>query len=131
MTSGYYSLIQFCPDRFKAEAVNIGLVFICAHRNIVLIRTIKELSHLIRIFKLDDSDLISLPITIQNFVDRIKSLDADQLTIDGFTTFAQSRANDIRLTNPRLTVFHDVDLEFDNLFNRLITTNPDRIVRIC
>ena len=26
---GYYSLIQFCPDRFRSEAANVGVLVFC------------------------------------------------------------------------------------------------------
>ena len=30
MARGFYSVVQYCPDPFRAEAVNVGLVLLCA-----------------------------------------------------------------------------------------------------
>ncbi|MGH7140686.1 MAG: DUF3037 domain-containing protein [Pirellulales bacterium] len=29
MARGFYSVVQYCPDRFRAETVNVGLVLLC------------------------------------------------------------------------------------------------------
>ena len=38
MAKGFYSVVQYCPDRFRAEAVNVGLVLLCLDPHAVRVR---------------------------------------------------------------------------------------------
>ena len=41
-------------------------------------------------------------------------------TVEDLTAFAASRANDLRLTEPRLAKLDDVDADFERLFSQLV-----------
>ena len=38
MARGFYSVVQYCPDRFCAQAVNVGLVLLCVDPHAVRVK---------------------------------------------------------------------------------------------
>ncbi len=38
MASGFCSVVQYCPDRFRAQAVNVGLVLLCVDPHAVRVK---------------------------------------------------------------------------------------------
>lgn len=121
MTRGFYSVIQFCPDRFRLEAINVGLVLMCAEPFRFDVRLSKDLKRAVRFFGVKSTDLKRAMLGLES---RIDSLKESLRSVDEFAAFAATRANDLRLTEPRLTKIRDFNEDFQRLFVDLVDTQP-------
>ena len=50
---GYYSLVQFCPDYSRLEAVNVGLVLFCEPLAFLGVRLVESNKRVARVFGKD------------------------------------------------------------------------------
>lgn len=129
MTSGYYSLIQYCPDRSRMETVNVGVVLICPVTRYVGVRTIV-------VKPTADSgtampwippgqfsgtgyynDMLAALLSMEY---RINSDRHRLCTYGGLQAFAASRGNDLLVTEPRPIRFDRPDTELERLFDELV-----------
>jgi len=128
MRRAFYSLVQYCPDRFRSEAINIGLVLVQPDPHEVRARftigrvqkfgtyLLKPSSSKKDNFALHDR-LNNLTVALQGMRSQIEQ--ADIRTENDLANFAAKLANDIRLTEPRLAKIDDIDLDFDRMFYSL------------
>ena len=122
MTRGFYSVIQYVPDRFRAEAVNLGLVLLCPDPHSLRFRLSTTFDRVERLFRTNDSELANLKLSVQSMHARLASLTTTLRTVDELTVFAASRGNDIRLTEPRLAKLESIDADFERLFASLVSS---------
>ncbi len=116
----FYSIVQYCPDRFRAEAVNIGLVLLCLEPHGVRAKTTSNYSRVRKLFAASGADLKDIKLSVQWFTERIEQSAEEFLTEKDLANFAASRANDLRLTEPRLAKIENIDVDFDRLFTKLV-----------
>ena len=57
MARGFYSVVQYCPDRFRAEAVNVGLVLLCLDPHGLRVETIGRYDRVRRLFGIGGAEL--------------------------------------------------------------------------
>lgn len=120
MARGFYSLVQYCPDRFRAEAVNVGLVLLCPEPHEVRVKMTGNHERVRKLFGAVRPELKNIKIATQGLQSRIEK-SADELrTSEDLAAFAASRANDLRLTEPRLAKFDDIDADLERLFAELV-----------
>lgn len=116
---GYYSLIQYCPDESRLEALNIGVVVFCPELGAVRAR-FAESPH-IRIKKLfGPVDRAVFESHVDAITERLKTGEKEFLTRDDFAQFAATRSNAIAFTVPRFVKIYDVELTAASLFDRLV-----------
>lgn len=120
MAKGFYSVVQYCPNRFRAEAVNIGLVLLCVEPHAVRVRMTEKFDRVRKLFAIEKSELKNLKLSTDSLLCRIESSVDQLLTAEDLSSFAASRANDIRLTEPRLSKLIDVDQDFERLYAELV-----------
>ena len=120
MAKGYYSVIQYCPDRFRAEGVNVGLVLLCLEPHALRVQMTQKFDRVRKLFAISKQDLNSLKIATEAMKSRIASATVDWRTPEELAAFAGSRANDLRLTEPRLAKIADIDTDFERLFSELV-----------
>ena len=120
MAKGYYSVIQYCPDRFRAERVNVGLVLLCLEPHSLRVQTTQKFDRVRKLFGTSKPDLNSLEIATEAMRSRIESATGEWRTAEEFAAFVGSRANDLRLTEPRLAKIVDIDSDFGRLFSELV-----------
>lgn len=120
MTRGFYSVVQYCPDRFRAEAVNVGLVLLSVEPHVVHVKMAASFDRAKKLFGLGRPDLKTLKVSVDGMKARIESLASELKTADDLSTFAASRANDLRLTEPRLAKLNNIDEDFGRLFSGLV-----------
>jgi len=118
MARGFYSLVQYCPDRFRAEAVNVGLVLLCLDPYGLRVDTISRHDRVRRLFGIGRPELKNLKLAAEGLRNRIES--GDIRTQEDLASFAASRANDLRLTEPRLANIEDLSQDFARLFSELV-----------
>jgi hypothetical protein len=117
MAKGCYSVVQYCPDRFRAEAINVGLVLICLEPHQVRVRMADDLKRARKLFHFSKSDL---RLAMQGLQSRIDILSSQFRTAEDLSGFAATRANDLRLTEPRLAKIDDFDADFSRLYSDLV-----------
>jgi len=120
MAKGFYSLVQYCPNRFRAEAVNIGLVLVCVEPHDVRVRITDRFDRVCKLFSMEESELNDLRFSSVSLQSRIESSRDQFVSADDLQSFAAARANDIRMTEPRLAKLTDTDQDFDRLYADLV-----------
>ena len=120
MAKGFYSIIQYCPDRFRAEGVNVGLVLLSLEPHGMRVHITRKFQRVQKLFALKNPDIDSLKITIEGMKSRIESASDEWRTPEELAAFAASRAKDLRLTEPRLAKIRDIDADFERLFSELV-----------
>lgn len=113
---GYYSIIQFCPDRSRMEVVNIGLIL--AYQDRVMVRVIDNNERVKRFFgSVDGLDWEQMDGMKEGIVGRIMGEVKD---VDGLRNFIKTRANEIVITEPRSVLMFDMEDDMRLLFERLV-----------
>jgi len=120
MQRGYYSIVQFCPDRFRAESVNLGLVLFRPDPHGVRVGLISRYDRARKLFGIGGADLKNLKLAARRLKHRIESANGELRTDEDLASFAATRANDLRLTEPRLAKIEDLDRDFERLFSELV-----------
>lgn len=120
MARAFYSVVQYCPDRFRAEAVNVGLVLLCTDPHAVRVKMTGDYDRVRKLFLVGKPDLKNLRVSTHGLASRIEQ-SADELrTSADLAAFAASRANDLRLTEPRLAKLRNIEEDFERLFSQLV-----------
>lgn len=120
MARGFYSVVQYCPDRFRAEAVNVGLVLLRLEPDALRMRMADNHDRVRRLFAINQRDSTNLKMFTDNMTFRIKNSAEELRTRDDLAAFAASLANDLRLTQPRLAIIENFDADFERLFSQLV-----------
>jgi hypothetical protein len=120
MPRGFYSVVQYCPDRFRAEAVNVGLVLLCIDPHAVRVRMTGNHERVRKLFAIARPELKNLKVSTLGLTNRIETSVKELRTSEDLAAFAGSRANDLRLTEPRLAMLDDIDADFERLFAQLV-----------
>jgi hypothetical protein len=117
--TGYYSLVQFCPNPARAEVANIGVIVFCPEEKFLETRLVSGNDRIRRIFEGEFE---------QNLVEGAKEalqarLSAEKnnfRTLDDLNKFIATRANDLRITIPRFLKTEDPQQELENLFKEFV-----------
>jgi hypothetical protein len=120
MARAFYSVVQYCPDRFRAEAVNVGLVLLCVDPHGVRVRMTDSHNRVRKLFAIARSDSKNLKLSTDGLRSRIENSAEEFRTLDDLSEFAATRANDLRLTEPRLAKVDNLDDDFERLFSELV-----------
>jgi hypothetical protein len=122
-TKGYYSILQYVPDPERAEGVNIGLMLFCPEKDFLKIQTTASHDRVRRLLgkrRGSTSNLSRLDAFKTAFEERV-GLEAGRLqTLEEFRAFINTRANQLRLTDPRPMKVTDPEAELSNLFALLV-----------
>jgi hypothetical protein len=112
--------VQYCPDVFRAEAVNVGLVLLRPEPHALRVRMTGNHDRVRKLFSISRPELKNLKFSTHGMMSRIEK-SADELrTAEDLAAFAASRANDLRLTEPRLAKLEEIDSDFERLFAQLV-----------
>ena len=120
MARGFYSVVQYCPNRFRAEAVNVGVVLLCLEPHAVRVRMTGDHARVRNLFAVARPELKNLMLATDGLKSRIENSAGELRTVEDLTAFAASRANDLRLTEPRLAKLENIEGDFERLFFDLV-----------
>lgn len=120
----FYSVVQYVPDRFRAEAVNVGLVLLQLEPHAIRSRMTDNFDRVQRLFRSARRDLKNLEFSIASLNNRVENSPCEFRTEKELSAFAASRANDLRLTHPRLTMLENLEADFERLFSALVEEPP-------
>lgn len=120
MSTAYYSVIQFCPDAARQEAVNVGVVLFDPKTGYVGVKFTPTLDRIHKFFgkgTLDAGQLKVLGESVQLLLRREKALLASP---DTFATLAGRQANELRFTPPRKIALGHPQNVLDAVYQRLV-----------
>jgi hypothetical protein len=127
MARAFYSVVQYCPDRFRAEAVNVGLVLLCVRPHALRVKMTGNYDRVRKLFAIGEPAVSNLKFSTHGLTSRIENSVDELRTPDDLAAFAASRANDLRLTEPRLAKLDDFEDDFERLFAQLVEIEGPRL----
>jgi hypothetical protein len=118
--TGYYSIVQFCPDAAKAEVANVGVIVFCPEAEFLEIRLVKGNDKLRTFFGRQSFDPDIVDDAKESLHDRLLEEKGNFKTLEDFSAFINTRANDLRITAPRFLKTDNPSGELDNLFSEFV-----------
>jgi hypothetical protein len=119
----YYSIIQYCPDRGRAEAANVGVVVMCPELSFVDAKISTNNARIRRFFGSASFDSLRLQLIKNAFEDRIKERFDWSDGLADLERFIATRANDLQLTAPRSLKTDNPRADLDGLFRDFVDAN--------
>ncbi len=132
MSKGYYSLIQYCPDFARAEAVNVGVLVFRSEPAAIAVRVVDDVKFVGR--------RLGLKLHAATVLEVVRAAHyrlthATFRSVADLERFARSQGNDIQLTPPRAMLVDEPEGDVDEVFRELVdgggrsrpkTKNPPR-----
>ncbi len=117
---GYYSLIQYCPDRGRAEVANVGVLVFCPETGFIDALVSKSNHRVERVFGRGAFD----PWWINNAKRSLQAgirHDRERLrTVEDVEQFIATRGNDFVFTAPRVMRIEDAEADLRKLFSEWV-----------
>jgi hypothetical protein len=118
--TGYYSIVQYCPDPARREVANVGVVLLCPELGFLKTCMAEETHRIKEVFPKLRPDPKQLASQLR-FVERRLHTDRDYFkTVEDLNRFVETRANAMRMTPPMPVRVEDPDAELNRLFKRLV-----------
>ncbi len=128
---GYYSLIQYCPDAARSEAVNVGVALLCPGLNFLDAALTDNPERAVRLFGKDAVQPQALRAAKEAIKARLTQGSDRPMTLEDFQKFIDTCANDIVLTNPRpMKLLREAPLELASLFEQLVERRVAKRTRV-
>jgi len=116
---GYYSVIQYCPDLSRFEAVNIGVLLFCPDSGFLKARIGLHRNRISRVFGKDGHDWKRLNAVKQSLLKRLNNQNPEFRSLDDLQHFIATRANQIQLTPPKFTKVFDPVQDLNMLYLKM------------
>lgn len=122
----YYSLIQYCPDRGRAEVANVGVVMFRECPLTIAVKVTPDLSHTRRTFYwMDvDTDLGWLRIALAALSALLCS--SPIATLHQLRVFISRQSGDLLITDPRSMRSDDAAGDVERLFKDLVEVAAEK-----
>jgi hypothetical protein len=117
---GYYSLVQFCPNPSRAESVNLGVILFCPDAGFLAARIAEGNNAPAKLVGRENIDRAALNAAKRAIERRLEVDRASFQTLEDIQRFVNTRANVLKLTQPRPVKVHEPDKEILELFNELV-----------
>lgn len=117
---GYYSLIQFCPNPSRLEAINVGVVLFCPDADFIAARTSAGNRRAEKLVGRGELDRHALNSAKQAIEHRLEVDRASFKSHEDLLSFVNTRGNNLKLTTPRPVKVFDPPNDLDNLFSELV-----------
>jgi len=126
-TKGYYSIIQYCPDPSRLEAVNIGVALFCPGLGFLKAQFGRRKTRVRQLFGKQDWEFVGFQ---QSAIEaRLARAEGGFDTLEDFETYVSRRANALTLTSPRPVKVENPEWELKNLLRRLVGSRSDAAQR--
>jgi hypothetical protein len=119
-TTGYYSLIQYCPDRMRLEAANIGVLLFCPERQFLQARLASSNRRIDRFFGGEAGDLKQINAMKKILEHRLEAESQKIRDVEGLQRFAELLANEFVITEPRAWLVEEPEVELAQLYEKLV-----------
>jgi hypothetical protein len=113
---GFYSVVRFCPDIERGEAVNVGVI-VGAPGLGMRARMAERNEYVKRRLGADAFDNTRLTLVKDGLAERLKEVEP---TAEALTAFGAAEAGKLQLSPPRPMVVRDLDGDVLALFLRLV-----------
>lgn len=123
---GYYSLIQFCPDRSRLEAANVGVLLFCSSLDYLDLRLSEDCERIQRFFGKNSFDSGRVEAIMRAFAHRLRSARPTLKSVDALDQFRQTQANALLLTPLRPVKIKQADDDLKALFSELVEDQPQK-----
>lgn len=117
---GYYSLIQYCPDRGRAEVANVGVLVFCPETSFIDALVSKTSYRIERVFGRGTCDPWWIRNAKQSLVTGIRHERERFKTVEDLERFIATRGNELVFTPPRAMRIEDAEADLRNLFSELV-----------
>lgn len=124
--TGFYSIVQFCPDLSRAEAMNVGVVLFCPDANFLQCKLTGSLTRVRKAFGSATGDADRVRAAIAALEGRLTAERKDITSAETLAQFGTRQANSVQLTAPRRVMVEDSRAELRRLFERLVTPQKPR-----
>lgn len=119
-TRGYYSLIQYCPDLSRLEAVNLGVLLFRPEPHFLRARTTPSVQRIRRFFGSQDRDWEQLRALRLAIEERLEVEGNRIQTLADLERFIATRGNEMQITPPRPVRVLHAEQDLEMLFERLV-----------
>ncbi|OWK45743.1 DUF3037 domain-containing protein [Fimbriiglobus ruber] len=116
----FYSVVQYMPDGSRSEAANAGIVVFVPETRRIAVRTSSTLARIKKFFTTKKRDLRRIELSLEAFKNRLETAQGEFGSEDEFRRFVAARADDVRMTPPRLVVLEDAARTCDELYADLV-----------
>ena len=117
-TRGYYSIIQYCPDPSRLEAVNLGVALFCPEVRFLKARFGRRKTRMKQLFGRQDWEFVEAQqVAIEARLEHEKE---EFHSLEDFGAFVSKRASAFRMTAPRAVKVADPGTELGDLLARLV-----------
>ena len=113
---GFYSVIQYCPDSYRAESANVGVVLYIPATGYLAARWSPEFERVKRFFQLDADSVARVASAVRALDHRLQILKTEGVSEADLTKFIATRADQVQLTPLRLVMVDQVGTAIDELF---------------
>lgn len=124
---GYYSIIQYCPDPSRLEAVNIGVALFSPELRYLRARFGRRRTRITQLFGRQDWEFVNLQ---QSAIEARLTRDKEAFqTLEEFEGYISRRANALIMTTPRPVRVTNPDQDLGNLLRRLVGSKGEAAQR--
>ncbi len=117
-TRGYYSIVQYCTDPSRLEAVNMGVALFCQEVRFLQAKFGRRKTPVQQLFGKQDWEFVGAQrIALEA---RLTRQEEEFQSLEAFESFVAKRASAFRLTSPRPVKVKDPAQELRSLFTRLV-----------
>ncbi len=120
-STGFYSLVQYCPDRSRLEAANFGVVLLCPALGFLGARVANGNERIRRFFGDEAGNLAQLNSMKKMLMRRLTEDKALQQP-EAFEKFRRILSNELQISELRPVRVEDPNAELVQLFNELVAT---------
>jgi hypothetical protein len=115
---GYYSIIQYCPDPSRLEAVNIGVALFSPELHFLRAKFGRRRTRISQLFGKQNWEFVRLQ---QSAIEARLSRDEKAFqTLEEFESYVSRRANALIMTSPRPMKVENPEQDLENLVRRLV-----------
>jgi hypothetical protein len=124
---GYYSIIQYCPDPSRLEAVNIGVALFCPELRFLKAKFGRRRTKVSQVFGKQDWEFVALQ---QSAIEARLAREQDAFEkLEDFEAYVSRRANALTLTSPRSVKVDNPERELKHLLRRLVGSQGETAQR--
>jgi hypothetical protein len=116
----YYCLVQYCPDAFRAEAANVGVVLLCPERHFLDARLAAGADRPRRFFRGENVDRHALAAAKRSFQNAVERARDDVRNVEQLQAFLGRFGNALTFTVPRTATVEDPADELNRMFEELV-----------
>lgn len=119
-STGYYSLIQYCPDPSRLESANVGVLLFVPSRQYLKALTARDNRRIQQFFGREGHDWLRINSFKRGVEERLEAQHQHLRTVEDLTAFIAKSANSLRITDPRPMRVTDPDKDLKQLFAELV-----------